>query len=315
MASYWQRYQARLINPVTRRRRATQGEMQERRDALFEIAEAMHPIRVRQAYYQCEVRGVPGIGKDDAGYAKVQQLLVEMREDGTIPYEWVVDSTRMIRRPWTYLSPTDAIRRLADEYRLDYWQDAAVQVQLWLEKDALLDIVRDVTDPRDVPLLVARGFSSHSHIRQASQDINRISQAAIERIHKAADGINGNGKAAYIGYLADYDPWGQQAARHTEKLLRQWVDVPLIFEMIAVLPEQMEAWSLPTRPTKRMDTRLASEHGPVSCELDAIDPNRLRDLVRGFIERFQSAEMLEQLQAEEQRHQEMLRRWARRRSA
>jgi hypothetical protein len=61
-------------------------------------------------------------------------------------------------------------------------------------------------------------------------------------------------------------------------------DAGIYFERIAVTRQQITAWDLPTRPTKKSDTR-AKSFGQISVELDAIDPDRLRRLVQGVIER------------------------------
>ena len=56
------------------------------------------------------------------------------------------------------------------------------------------------------------------------------------------------------------------------------------FERVAVTPEQIEEWDLPTRPTKRSDTRARGFEGD-SVEVDAIPPDQLRELARERIER------------------------------
>jgi hypothetical protein len=55
------------------------------------------------------------------------------------------------------------------------------------------------------------------------------------------------------------------------------------FERIAVLPEQIIVFGLPTRPTKKSDTRSAGFDGE-SVEVDAIAPNTLRTIVQNAIE-------------------------------
>lgn len=47
-------------------------------------------------------------------------------------------------------------------------------------------------------------------------------------------------------------------------------------------PDQIKAWDLPTRPAKRTDTRAVGWQGG-SVEVDAIDPDQLRQLVRDRI--------------------------------
>ena len=58
---------------------------------------------------------------------------------------------------------------------------------------------------------------------------------------------------------------------------------PIHFKRVAVTPEQITAWNLPTRPTKKTDSR-SKGFGDESIELDAIPPLTLRDLVREGIE-------------------------------
>ena len=60
-------------------------------------------------------------------------------------------------------------------------------------------------------------------------------------------------------------------------------DAEISFERLAVTPEQIRAWDLPTRPTKNSDSR-SKGFGDISVELDAIAPEQLRDLVRDVIE-------------------------------
>jgi len=48
-------------------------------------------------------------------------------------------------------------------------------------------------------------------------------------------------------------------------------------------PEQIEAWNLPTRPTKKTDSRSKGFKGN-SVEVDAIPPDKLKGLVRDCIE-------------------------------
>lgn len=66
------------------------------------------------------------------------------------------------------------------------------------------------------------------------------------------------------------------------------------FQRIAVTPEQIQALGLPTRPTKRSDTRSKGFDGD-SVEVDAIPAPILRQLVRDCIERHVDGDQLERL--------------------
>jgi hypothetical protein len=125
-------------------------------------------------------------------------MLGELREDGVIPFEWVADNTRWKRRPATYTGLSNAIWNLAHRYRRDLWWDAYEYVEIWVEKDALAGVIVDVTDPLDVPLMVAKGYSSKTYLYGAAEDI----ATEMERLKRIS-----------IYHLGDSDPSGEDAAR------------------------------------------------------------------------------------------------------
>ena len=60
-----------------------------------------HPMTVRQVYYQLVSQGV--IDKTEAEYkGTVCRLLVQMRKANLIPFDWIADNTRWMRKPNTY---------------------------------------------------------------------------------------------------------------------------------------------------------------------------------------------------------------------
>jgi hypothetical protein len=141
----------------------------------------------------------------------------------------------------------------------------------------------------DVPLMVARGYASLSFL------------------HSAAEAINELMVPAYIYHFGDYDPSGVNAGEKIEQTLRELAPEALIyFERIAVTPQQIEQWDLPTRPTKMSDRRARRFGSRISVELDAIDPNTLRDLVRQTIEQHLPADQFEILKAAEQSEREVI---------
>ena len=96
------------------------------------------------------------------------------------------------------------------------------------------------------------------------------------------------------------------AGEKIEETLREMApDADISFERIAVTLEQIEEWNLPTRPTKTSDTR-AKDFGEVSVELDAIDPNQLRELVQAAIEEHLPADEYEVLKAAEASERKLL---------
>ena len=75
------------------------------------------------------------------------------------------------------------------------------------------------------------------------------------------------------------------------------------FERVGVTESQIADWSLPTRPTKKTDTRSKNFKGE-SVELDAIPTAQLHDLagkvIEGHIDQHQLG-VLEKAEAEERR--------------
>ncbi len=255
------------VYPANRikRHRATKADVEQRRNDLLNIVAAMKPATVRQVFYQASVRGI--VEKSEAGYAKVQTDLVLMRRAGDLPYDWLADNTRWQRKPRTFNSVEQALDDTARLYRKALWAEADAYVELWLEKDALAGVVLPITSTFDVPLMVARGYASLSFL------------------HEAAEYINTLDVPAYIYHLGDFDPSGVNAGEKIEQTLKEMAPNAYInFERIAVNLNQIAAWHLPTRPTKTTDSR-ARGFGEISVELDAIEPNRLRSLVKSAIER------------------------------
>ena len=115
-----------------KRVRATKIQMDERRAALLTILSEIQPATVRQVFYQATVRGV--VQKDERGYARVQRELADMRREGVLPYDWVVDSTRWMRKPVTHNSLAALLENTARTYRRDMWVDADHYVEVWVTR-------------------------------------------------------------------------------------------------------------------------------------------------------------------------------------
>lgn len=235
------------------------------REAMLAVLEEDHPMTVRQVFYRLVSLGA--IGKTETEYkATVVRLLTEMRLEGEVPFDWLADNTRWMRKPPTFSSLESALRRTAEAYRRSVWDSQDVYVEIWLEKDALSGVMYEETADWDVPLMVTRGYPS------------------VTFLHAAARAICAQGKPAYLYYFGDHDPSGVDIPRNVEERLRQFTEgAEIHFQRVAVTPEQIALWGLPTRPTKISDTRSKGFLGE-SVEVDAIPPRQLRELVRDCIE-------------------------------
>jgi hypothetical protein len=280
-------FQASPIKQV--RHRSTKAEVEARREALLEIIEAGKPMTVRQVFYQATVHHL--VEKAESGYAKVQTDLTVMRRAGELRYDWLADNTRWQRKPLSFNSVEEALKHTATFYRRDLWADADVYVEIWLEKDALSGVIYPITALYDVPLMVARGYASLSFLHSAAEYINRLDVPT------------------HIYHLGDFDPSGVNAGEKIEETLREMApNAEIYFERTAVTEQQIDDWDLPTRPTKKTDTR-SKNFGDISVELDAIEPNQLRALVQDAIEQHISPRKFKALKAAEESERELLTRW------
>jgi hypothetical protein len=275
-----------MASPI-KRARATKAEVTERRAALRQTTADGHPMTVRQVFYQATVRGL--VPKTERGYAIVQHDLTIMRRAGELRYDWLADNTRWQRKPETYDGIEAALEATAAFYRKDLWAHADRYVEVWLEKDALSGVIYPVTSLYDVPLMVARGYASLSFLHSAASFIAELEVPA------------------FIYHCGDFDPSGVNAGEKIEETLREMAPyADITFERLAVNPDQIAAWNLPTRPTKQTDSR-AKGFGTESVELDAIEPNRLRGIVEDAIQQHLPADQLAVLEAAEESERAILR--------
>jgi len=248
------------------------------------------PFTVRQAFYRLTT--INAVEKSEAGYRRVQREILRLRREGGIPYSFVTDNTRIRRKPETYNTLSEALEITAEFYRQAVWRDIDAHVEVWCEKDALAGVIFPETNVYDVPLFCARGYSSETYAYNAAQE------------------MRATGKPGFVYYLGDFDPSGWDMAENLEGKLREF-NPSVTFERVAVNPEQIADLNLPTRPTKKTDTRhkrFAEKFGAhaASVELDAIDPATLRQMVRERIEQHIPTGHLEAMDREEQAARESL---------
>jgi hypothetical protein len=110
----------------------------------------------------------------------------------------------------------------------------------------------------------------------------------------------GGERGACVLHLGDYDPSGEHVFTALSENLNQfacaygsWVDT----HRIAVLPEQVEAYNLPTAPPKATDRRSFS--GVATTQLEAFAPDQLIALVEDVIKSRMDADVYQQTMADE----------------
>jgi len=210
-----------------RRARRTPEEMQRIRDALYRAALDENPVTARRLFYRLVSDGV--LAKTEAEYqGTVIRLLGVMREDDTIPFDWIADHTRLMRKPRTYKSLADGLANFQEAYRRALWAEQTCRVEIWCEKTGLTGVLYPVTAEWDVPLMICGGSPSKTFLYEAAQQ------------------IVAEGKPTHIYYLGDHDPSGVAIRERIERDLRRYAnkfvggeDIAIYFEHLAVTPDQL----------------------------------------------------------------------------
>jgi hypothetical protein len=229
---------------------------------MYAKAEAAQPITGRGIGYKLFTAGlIPSMARKEM--QRVYRLLKEAREQGDIPWEWIVDETREIERSATWDNPEEYMRACARSYRLDYWNQQPHRVELWSEKGTVRGLLAPVLEKYAVGFRVMHGFSSATAVNDVAQD--------------------DDGRDLVVLYVGDFDPSGLfMSEDDLPTRLDKYGGNHVELRRIALTREQVRG--LPSFPAtdKRKDPRyrwFVSRYGQQCWELDAMDPNDLRDCV------------------------------------
>jgi hypothetical protein len=245
--------------PIKRTRR-TKADIERLKTSLYNICWEHQPLTVRQLFYRTVVAGL--IPKTQDQYKNtICRLTGIMREDGWLPWAWILDETRWMRKPRSYGSLAEALTEMQEDYRHDFWRHQDIYVEVWCESGSAAGMIYPITAKWDVPLMPAHGFSSKSFCWNTAKTIEH------------------HDKPTHIFYVGDYDPSCVHIDRDIEAKLRRYAPgADITFQRIAVLPEQVDAWNLPSAPPKKSDSRSKSFDGQ-AVEVEAIEPGVLRQLI------------------------------------
>lgn len=258
------------MSSTVKRARRTSAALDDLDMAIEMAVAADYPVTLRGVFYRVVSAG--HVEKSEAGYRAIGRQLIKLRRSGRVPYSRITDGTRLIQKPDSWTAVDEMLNDAASSYRRALWHSQDVEVIVMSEKDAISGVIYPITAAWDVELGITRGYSSETFTHSIAETV----------IDNATDA-----KTTWIYQLGDHDPSGVDAWRDFQaKVLRfvepQYADDLVRFERLAVTPAQIEELSLPTRPTKRSDTRSSGFVGE-SVEVDAIPAQILREIVETAI--------------------------------
>ena len=249
--------------------RSNRIQMEERNQAILDFCEQQQPCTVRGVYYNLTTKDL--VAKTDAGYQQVARACKKLRLDGRLPWEYIVDNTRWMRKPQTFSSVEAALENTARTYRRDYLIAYGLDIEIWLEKDALSGVFYGVTSKWDIPLMVSRGFASLTFLRSAAMSLS---------------------SGAHVYIFSDYDFAGEQLQESIARGLRDFSEKDIHVTRAMLSNEQVTQWDLPTREPKKNDVKAGYDF---CCELDAVPPNVMRSEIEACILQNADIENLEHL--------------------
>lgn len=258
---------------------------------MIGIAAEIRPCSVRALAYQLFNRKlIPSMAKQHT--AKVSRLCVIAREEGDLPWSWIVDSTRQEERVPTWNDPIEYAGVVQRAYRRNKWAAQPKHISVWSEKSTVEGTLRPILQKYEVPFQVLHGWSGATPIKDAAD-------ANLER-----------SQDTLILYVGDYDPSGmgmseldlpKRLARYTydrpadfkeinaEDARSCLIEVRMELRRIALTKDHTSVLGNSSRfPVydKKSDSRylwFVENYGHSCWELDAMSPIDLRSCVEAAI--------------------------------
>lgn len=236
---------------------------------LAEYEAQGYVLTLRQLYYQFVARDLAP--NTLQSYKRIGVICSEARLSGRIDWLMLEDRTRGIEKLADWDSPVDIIHACAAQYRRDLWELQPYYVEVWVEKEALSDVVEKACYGFRVPHLSCRGYVSQSEMWRASQRL--INKSGSHNI--------------LILHLGDHDPSGIDMSRDIQERLEIFLQgIPFEFQRYALNMDQVRKYKPPPNFAKTTDARFVdyrSKFGTDSWELDALEPKVITRLIQSRI--------------------------------
>jgi hypothetical protein len=225
---------------------------------------------LRQVHYRLASEQVGGYQNTQACYKTLSNRLVKARMGGLIPWDSLADH---VRYRWWFkpsgqtVNVDELVERATEGLGEDPWEAMGKRVIVWLEKDALAELIYDAVGGFYIPLAVSRGYSSWTFLYDN-----------LDIFHSECE--------VKVLYLGDHDPSGIDIERFTEEAV-EYFGVDLTLKRIALTYGQVLSYNLLPNPTKKADPRAKeyiARYGDQCWELDALEPTELQRIVREAVE-------------------------------
>ncbi len=227
-------------------------------------------LSLRQLYYQLVARDL--IANSVRSYKKIGVLVSNGRKAGLIDWSAIEDRARETMAVTTWENPAEIVNTAAEQFEINKWETQPNHIHVMVEKDALSGVLWPVCEELGIKFTANKGYPSDSLLYEMARGLVQQKNA---------------GKQIRIIHLGDHDPSGIDMTRDLVERLALFAGFKIKVQRIALNYPQIEELKPPENPAKQTDTRFkdyAAKFGYASWELDAIEPRRLAELVRGIVE-------------------------------
>lgn len=280
---------------------ATRQVLEQAEEIIEEYENDGYTLTLRQLYYQFVAKGL--IENSERSYKSLGDKITKGRMAGLISWDAIEDRNRSHHRYYFEEDPMGPIELLPQGIEFDRWARQDHYVEVWVEKEALGNVISRACEPLYVPYMACKGYLSASEAWRAGR---RFRQEVYY------------GKRCVLIHLGDHDPSGIDMTRDNKNRVDLFSELPGDVEVVrlALNRDQIEEYNPPPNPAKVSDSRYRmymEQYGPISWELDALRPQVLEELIIGEVNKYLDPIMWDEVTEEEERVQRLLgnvaRRW------
>lgn len=255
-------------------------------DAVISVLNALRrygPVSVRKVHYDLlNIRPLRHASKPGSRYRNDKKscralvdLLARARLEGYVSWDAISDETRPVTTWAVHQDSQMFMRKEINDFLKGYWRDYQQSqpnhLELLVEKNTLLPILRPVAMQYCIPITAGRGYCS------------------LPPRHAMAERYWDSGKDTLVLFIvSDFDPDGETIAESYARSMRDDFNVDIHAVKVALTFEQTQELdlppALPAKETSSTYRAFEERYGSASWEVEALDPGTLQRLLRDAID-------------------------------
>lgn len=249
-------------------------------EAMLHLYTEYLPVTLRQVFYVIQGQGV--LAKTQRDYKRMCEYVGMARRSGRIPWSAIRDDRQVAAEaPPAFAGPEHywrVVNDIALDYRIDRQYGQSTRLELWSETEGMVPQLARVGAPFGISTYSGGGFDGLNAKYEAAQRA-----------------IAGSVKTCIL-HVGDHDPsgeWMLTALAEDVTAFAEAAGADVEFVRIAVTPQQIEQYQLPTALPKPTDRRSFSD--TTTTQAESLLPDVLAAIVREEIEARRDMDLLEQV--------------------